>query len=166
MPETSGQNAQRPRYIHDAAWFKFMNRVFVALSRIGVKGPADMYILSIKGRKSGKMISLPMGIVFLNGKKYAVAVGDVNWVLNARAVGWGLLGRGRKHERVQLVEVPVDEERRAVLREYPRQRPGGIPNYTHVHKISGDSESFASIAAALPVFRMDPLPESQQVQPD
>lgn len=152
------QNEQRPRYIHDADWFKLLNRMFVALSRIGFS-PGHLYVLSINGRKSGKMQSTPVAVVTMDGKKYIVALSDVNWVRNARVAGWGFLARGRNQERVRLVELPVAEERRAVLREYPRQIPGGVQHFKHAHQISGDPESFAAIAAVLPVFRMDPLPE-------
>src|SRR5918911_13423 len=43
---------------------------------------------------------------------------EADWVKNARAAGWGILSRGRKQERVTLIELPV-EERGPILGEFP-----------------------------------------------
>jgi len=155
-------NEKPRRYTHDSPWFKLVNRIFVVLNRIGIAPAGHLYVLSIKGRKSGKMLSTPLAIVTMNGKKYVAALAEVNWVRNARAAGWGLLSKGRYKERVRLVELPVDEERREALREYSRQIPHGAEHFKRAHGISGDAESFAAIAAILPVFRMDPWPGSSR----
>jgi hypothetical protein len=56
-------------------------------------------------------------------QRYIVAVfGATDWVKNARMAGWGMIARGRKRERVTLVEIPP-EQRPPVLRAVPRRLP-------------------------------------------
>jgi hypothetical protein len=147
------------KYAHDSWGFKLGNRIVKAMSRLGFSPAPHIYILSIRGRKSGKMLSTPMSIVSIEGTRYAIALDNVNWVLNARAAGWGFLGRGSHQERVTMTEVPLDERRR-VLRQYPVQIPRGAEQFKRAHGISGDSESFAAMAETLPVFRFEPSPLS------
>src|SRR5579884_910176 len=102
-------------------WLNFANRLIVLLNRLGV-GFGTWYILSIPGRKTGKMRSTPVSVLHVNGQRYVVTGFETNWVKNARKAGKGMLARGRKKEQVALVELPV-EERAPILREFPRQVP-------------------------------------------
>ena len=65
-----------------------------------------------------------MSLLTVGGQRYICTVGETDWVKNARAAGWGYLARGRKRERVALIELPV-EQRGRVLREFPIQVPHG-----------------------------------------
>jgi deazaflavin-dependent oxidoreductase (nitroreductase family) len=111
MPPTS-KPRKLPRGLKPA------NRVVVAMQRLGVSfGP--MGLLSVPGRKSGRMRNTPVSPLTVEGRRYLVAVFDgADWVKNARAAGWGILARGRKQERMLIVELSV-EERASVLREFP-----------------------------------------------
>jgi hypothetical protein len=64
------------------------NRVVVALQRLGVSfGP--MGLLSVPGRKSGRMQNTPVSPLTVEGRRYLVAVFDgADWAKNARAAGW------------------------------------------------------------------------------
>jgi hypothetical protein len=130
-------------------WIVSLN---IAALRLGVK-VGSQHLLSIPGRKSGRLRSTPVSIVTVGGQPFVVAAfADVDWVKNARAAGEGILARGRAHRRVQIVEIPVDE-RPAVLVEFLRQVPGGVRFFG----LSADPDVIVTQADRYPVFRLDPL---------
>jgi deazaflavin-dependent oxidoreductase (nitroreductase family) len=139
-------------------WLKFANRLIVGLNRLGV-GFGTWYILSIRGRRSGKMRSTPVSVLHVNGQRYVVTGFDTQWVKNARKEGRGMLACGRKQEEVVLVELPV-EERAPILREFPRQVPHGMPFFERILGIPADPEALAAAAPRCPVFRLDRLSQS------
>src|ERR1051326_1897072 len=89
-------------------WLKLANRLIIVLNRLGMSF-GTWYILSIPGRKTGKMRSTPVSVLHVNGQRYVVTGFETNWVKNARKVGRGILARGRKEEQVVLIELPVEE---------------------------------------------------------
>jgi hypothetical protein len=139
-------------------WLKFANRLIIVVNYLGI-GFGTWYILSIPGRKTGKMRSTPVSVLHVNGQRYVVTGFETQWVKNARKAGWGTLRRGWKHERVAVVELPV-EERGPILREFPHQVPHGVAYFEKLLNLPGDSEAFAAAAPRCPVFRFDPLPQS------
>src|SRR5713226_6929300 len=134
-------------------WLKLANRLIIALNRLGMSF-GTWYILSIPGRKTGKMRSTPVSVLNVNGQRYILTGLETGWVKNARAAGWGLLSYGRKKERVALIELPV-EERPPILREFPVQVPGGMPMFERILYLPSDPEAFAQAAPRCPVFRLD-----------
>lgn len=135
-------------------WLKIANPIIVVLQRLGVViGP--MHLLSIPGRKSGELRTTPVSPLTVDGRRYVVAgLQGADWAKNARASGCGILARGRQRERVKLVELPV-EERGPVLREFPREVPGGVRFFRQLYDISGEPEEFAALAPRCPVFRVE-----------
>ena len=136
-------------------WLKFANRLIVAFNRMGMSF-GTRYILSIQGRKTGKLRSTPVSVLHVNGQRYVVTGFDTQWVKNARKVGKGMLARGRKIEEVALEELPV-EDRPPILREFPLQVPHGVQYFEKFLNIPGDPESLAAAAPHCPVFRLDVL---------
>src|SRR5215467_1702049 len=136
-------------------WLKFANRMIVAFNRLGMSF-GTWYILSIAGRKTGKLRSTPVSVLHVNGQRYVATGFETQWVKNARKVGKGMLARGRKKEQVVLVELPV-EERPPILREFPRQVPHGVQYFEKLLNIPVDPEALASAAPHCPVFRLDVL---------
>ena len=130
------------------------NRVVVALQRLGVSfGP--MRLLSVPGRKSGRMRTTPVSPFTVDGRRYLIAVFEgADWVKNARAAGWGILARGRKQERVVLVELSV-EERASVLRELPHKVPRVARFLRQRYRLSNDPEAFAALAPRCAMFRVE-----------
>ena len=113
------KGARLPRWLGPA------NRLIVALQRRGL-AVGSMRLLSVPGRRSGRLRTTPVSPLWVNGRRYIVAgLEGADWVKNARAAGWGVLARGREEERVGLVELPVGE-RAVVLREFPDKVPGGV----------------------------------------
>ena len=133
-------------------WLKPANRIIVALYRLGWSF-GTWYVLSIPGRKTGKLRSTPVSVLVMDGQRYIVTF-ETNWVKNARAVGWGFFTRGGKKERVTLVELPV-EERPPILREFPRQVPHGVQFFERMLGLPNDPEAFAAAAPRCPVFRIE-----------
>jgi hypothetical protein len=110
-------------------WLKLFNSVIVALQRLGV-AVGTMGLLSAPGRKSGKLRTTPVSAPTVDGKR--------NIVAGLEAAGWAILARGRKQERVILVELPP-EERAPILRAFPREVPHGVRFFRHVYGVAGDS---------------------------
>jgi deazaflavin-dependent oxidoreductase (nitroreductase family) len=135
-------------------WLRVANPVIVALQRRGLV-IGTMRLLSVPGRKSGKLRTTPVSPVTVDGWRYIVAGHEgSDWVRNARAAGWGILARGRKEEKVTLVELP-SEERGPILREFPREVPHGVQFFRQLYGVSGEPEEFAALAPRCPVFRVE-----------
>jgi hypothetical protein len=136
------------------SWLNAVNGVIIALQRLGfVVG--SMHVLAVPGRRSGVMRSSPVSLLTVADGRYIVAgLDNADWVLNARAAGRGILHRGRTEEHVSLVELPVDD-RAAILREFPRLIPQGVPFFTRLYGVTADPEAFAALAETCPVFRVE-----------
>ena len=129
------------------------NRVVVGLQRFGLAfGP--MRLLSVPGRKSGRMRTTPVSPLTVNGRRYLIAVfGEADWVKNARAAGWGILARGRKQEWVVLEQLSV-EERDSVLRELPEKEPQSARFLRRRYRLPDEPEAFAALAPRCAMFRL------------
>ena len=123
-------------------WLKPVNCVIMALNRLGLT-LGTQHIISIPGRKSGKLRSTPVSLLTINGQRYVVTGFETDWVKNARASGWGILSRGRKRERVLFMELPV-EARAPILREFPVQVPHGVEFFERLLGLPNDPEAFAA----------------------
>ena len=82
-------------------WLKYANRMVILLNRLGLS-LGTMHILSIPGRKTGKMRSTPVSVLRVHGQRYILTGVETGWVKNARAFGWGMIAYGRKKERVTV----------------------------------------------------------------
>src|SRR5436309_16047554 len=97
------------------------NILTTTLLRAGFKlvgpGKYPMYLLTVRGRKSGLPRTIPIVIIHQNGKRYlASPYGIVDWVRNLRAAGEAFLTRGHRCETVRARELPA-KEAALVLRE-------------------------------------------------
>ena len=114
----------------------------------------DLYVtLEVKGRKSGKIVSLPLVVGLMDGQRYLVSMlgEDVQWVKNVRAANGKVILRHGRREQVQLQEVPTDQ-RAAILKAYLQRAPGAQPHIA-VSKDAPVTE-FKKIAASYPVFHI------------
>lgn len=116
-------------------------------------------ILTVPGRRTGKLRSTPMSPLEVGGRLYAVGgFPDADWVQNARVAGVGTLTRGRRRRQVRIVDVGPDEAR-PVLRAYPRLVPAGVGFVKRSGMVTdGTPPEFEALAGTLPVLRFDPLP--------
>ena len=94
-----------------------------------------------------------MAAIEVEGNRYLVAGWESSdWVRNVRTAGWGIVGRGKHTERVQLTEVPV-AERLPILRQFARHVRGGRAFLTVAADASDDD--FVKASADHPIFRLD-----------
>lgn len=129
------------------------NRAWVVLGAAGLT-PRRLLTLEVRGRRSGRVIALPVVVTDYDGKRYLVAMlgPHTEWVRNLRADDGNAVLRHRQREQVRLVEVD-DDERPPILRRYLELAPGArahFPVDTHA-----PLDTFAEIAANYPVFRID-----------
>ena len=133
------------------------NMLTRTLLRTGLKvnGPNNvpMYMLTVRGRKSGQPRTTPIVVVELDRKRYLVApFGEVDWVRNLRAAGEATLTRGRHTEAVRAKELPRDEASLVLQRSVEHGRvPSFLAKYFEVTAQSSPAE-FNAAAARHPVF--------------
>ena len=131
---------------------RILNRAWAALASSGV---ASNYLvtLEVTGRKSGRIVSLPLVMTVVDDQRYLVSMlgDDVQWVHNVRAAGGRAVLRSGGREEIRLEEVPADQ-RAPILKAYLRRAPGARP-HVPVNKDAALAE-FEEIAAAFPVFRL------------
>ncbi|HYQ33988.1 MAG TPA: nitroreductase/quinone reductase family protein, partial [Lapillicoccus sp.] len=114
-------------------------------------------VLTVRGRKTGTLQSVPVNLLTLDGKRYLVAPrGHTQWVRNVRVAGEAELRVGRRVERVRLVEVPATD-RVPVLRVYLKRWGWEVGRFVEgLSKRSTDAE-LATAAPGMPVFALEPL---------
>ena len=122
--------------------------------RAGVPmGP--LALLSVRGRKSGKLYATPVALVKQNGERWLVAAfGEVSWVHNLRAAGEAQLGRGRHNETIGVVELEA-EDAAPILQKFLKDfhLVPFIPPYFEATPQSPLAD-FLHEAATHPVFRV------------
>jgi hypothetical protein len=130
---------------------RFVNPLMLMAVRLGI-GPKRMQAMTYKGRNSGREYTIPVNLVYQNGRRYLVSpYGADRWAKSAKAAGRVSLGRGGKHEDVPITEV-APAEAAPVLRQYLRENAVTRP-YFDVTTASSD-EAIAAEASRHPVFRL------------
>ncbi len=137
------------------------NALTLTLLRAGfkLKGPYllfgnySMYLLTVRGRKSGLPRTVSLALIQRNGKRYVGSVyGIVDWVRNLRATGEAVLTRGRRSETVTARELPTGEAA-LVLREDVKDGNPFARNYG----VTADSslEEFEQAVVSHPLFVLE-----------
>jgi deazaflavin-dependent oxidoreductase (nitroreductase family) len=129
------------------------NALAAVLIKVGVS-PGGTSLLTVRGRRSGKLHTTPVTPIERDGQRWLVApYGVVGWVRNVRAAGEVTLSRGRHSERVRLTEVGP-EDAAPILRDYVRKIRVARPYFD----VTPESpvEAFVAEAVRHPVFRIDP----------
>jgi deazaflavin-dependent oxidoreductase (nitroreductase family) len=136
-------------------WRRVINRLIRSLLKLGLLLP-NLYLLRVRGRKSGRMYSTPVTLVEDDGARWLVApYGEVSWVKNARASGEVTLSRGQRTETVKLAEL-APEEAAPILKRYLVRVPIVRP-FFDVTPHSNEQE-FVREASRHPVFRIEGAP--------
>ncbi len=129
-----------------------LNRLWAHIHAMGVL-PNYLVKLEIPGRQSGRTVSLPLVMAVVDGQRYLVSMlgSGAGWVQNVRATqGMATIVHGRR-ERVQLLEVPI-EQRPAIIKAYLKRAPGARPHIP-VDK-DAPLSAFKEIAPTIPVYRV------------
>src|SRR5713101_9639033 len=137
------------------------NALTLTLLRAGFKlrgpfllfGNYPMYLLTVRGRKSGLPRTVSLAIIQRNGKRYVGSpFGIVDWVRNLRAAGEAVLTRGRRSETVTARELPTGEAA-LVLREETR----ACYSFYYLYDVTADSslEEFERAVVTHPLFVLE-----------
>jgi deazaflavin-dependent oxidoreductase (nitroreductase family) len=140
---------------HAPLYVRLANVMMTTLLRAGIKVVGfknyELYLLTVRGRKSGQPRSVPLALLGRNGKRYVACAGAGDWVLNLRAAGEAVLTRERFSEAVTARELPP-KEAALVLREEVRH---GYP-FAHQFGVTIDSslEEFERAVVGHPIFEL------------
>ena len=138
---------------------RLQNRASAVAFAAGV-WPKRAAALEVRGRRSGRVISLPVVIADYDDERYLVSMlGEkANWVRNVRAAGGHAVLRHGRREAVCLEEVPA-EARSPILRRYLERAPGARPHIPIDRH--APPEAFERIAPGIPVFRIRTEPSGR-----
>jgi deazaflavin-dependent oxidoreductase (nitroreductase family) len=140
-----------PRPYRKSVWRRGLNALVRPLAKLGLAGRST-HVLTVPGRKSGRLWSTPVSIVRDGGERWLVApYGERNWVKNARTAGWVELQRGGRRERLAVEEVDA-EQAVPVLREYYRRFRVTRPFFEVTLESSHDE--WLAEASRHPAFRL------------
>ena len=116
----------------------------------------SFHVISIPGRRSGQMRTTVVSPFTVDGHNYVLSFGELDWVRNARQAGWGMLSRGRRTTRVQLVEIRPPASGR-IAGEFPKQIPAGVQFFIRMGLVEppGRPDQFEAAADKLALFRID-----------
>jgi deazaflavin-dependent oxidoreductase (nitroreductase family) len=129
------------------------NMLTTTMLRAGVKLAGfgyPMYLLTVRGRKSGQPRTVPIVIIEQKGRRYVSSpYGIVDWVRNLRAAGAATLTRGRRSETVSVRELPPNEAARVLQENFRRGNP-----FARYFGVTAESslEEFERAAIGHPVF--------------
>jgi deazaflavin-dependent oxidoreductase (nitroreductase family) len=145
-------NSSLPSFREPTTAEKFFNRAFGFLVGLGL-GPSHIYVLEVRGRKSGKLYSTPVDLLQLNDKRYLVAPrGRTQWVRNAEASGEITLKKGGKRQKYRLRPV-ANAEKLEVLKAYLDTFRREVQRFFTV-AAGSPVESFADVAESYPAFEL------------
>jgi deazaflavin-dependent oxidoreductase (nitroreductase family) len=132
---------------------KFFNQTFGFLAGLGL-APSFIYLLQVKGRKSGKTYSTAVNLMDFRGKQFLVAPrGRTQWVKNAESSGEVALKRGpRRNFRLRAL---TDREKPEVLKEYLTRYKSAVQKFFPISPDAG-LEAFEKIASGYPAYELIP----------
>ena len=131
---------------------KLFNRTFGFLIGMGI-GPAHIYLLEVRGRKSGKLYRTPVDLLELDGRRYLVAPrGRTQWVRNAEAAGEITLKKGSNRQNLRLRQLS-DGEKLPVLKAYLDNFKGEVQRYFTI-PAGSPTQAFTEVATSYPAFEL------------
>ncbi len=156
------ENTARIAKTSHVPWYvPLANKFIIVLLRAGfrLRGPGiffgnyPMFLLTVRGRKSGLPRTVPLATIQRNGNRYVGAAFEmVDWARNLRAAGEAVLTRGRRSETVSAREL-LPSEGALVLRE---DVMGGNP-FASSYGVTASSslEEFEHAALIHPLFLLE-----------
>jgi deazaflavin-dependent oxidoreductase (nitroreductase family) len=131
---------------------RLVNWLMGVLLRLGVK-PATTYLLTVRGRRSGRQRTTPVTLVEEGTRRWLVApYGPVGWVRNARAAGQVTLTRGGRSETRRIAQVVDPAEAAPVLKMYAERVSITRRYFNAAH--DAPVHAFVAEATNHPVFRI------------
>ena len=128
------------------------NRVFGFFVGLGM-GPKYIYLLQVRGRKTGRLYSVPVNLMEVGGKRILVAPrGRTQWVRNAEAAGEITLKRRSTRLGYGLQVIP-EGDKLEFLKMYLDRYSGAVQRYFPI-PAGSPTEAFRDIAGNYPVFEL------------
>jgi len=128
------------------------NVVVKVLLRLGAT-PNSTYLLTTRGRRSGRLHATPVNLVEEDDRRWLVApYGPVDWVYNAQAAEQVTITRRCRSETVRIAEVTDPSEAARVLKFYVTRVPITRSYFDAAH--DAPVEAFAADVRRHPVFRL------------
>ena len=147
-------NFSLPVFREPTAVEKLFNRTFGFIVGLGL-GPSHIYVLEVRGRKSGKLYSTPVDLLELEGKRYLVAPrGRTQWVRNAEAAGEITLKKGRTRQKFRLRAI-VEAEKLNILKAYLDNFKREVQRYFPV-PAGSPPQAFQEVETSYPAFELLP----------
>jgi len=129
-----------------------LNKTIGLAARLGLV-PRYMYLLEVRGRKTGKIYSTPVNLLAFNGRHYLVGPrGHSAWSKNVAAAGRVALVRGNSRQQYRVIELP-DDQKPEILRAYVNEYRHTVQRFFAVPGAS-PVEAFRAIADRHPVFEV------------
>ena len=145
-------NPANPAFQQPTTAEKMFNRGMGILVGLGM-GPSYMYLLEVRGRKTGKLYSTPVDVLEIDRKRFLVAPrGRTQWVRNAEAAGEIMLIKRSKRERFRLRPLS-GEEQLNVLKAYLDRFKSVVQRYFSV-AAGSPPQAFAPVAENHPAFEL------------
>ena len=145
-------NSPLPTFREPTAIEKLFNRSFGFIVGHGL-GPPHIYLLQVRGRKSGKLFSTPVDLLELQGKHYLVAPrGRTQWVRNAEAAEEITLKKGSTRQQFRLRPI-ADADKPQILKAYLDSFKREVQRYFPI-PAGSPPEQFAAIAGNYPAFEL------------
>jgi deazaflavin-dependent oxidoreductase (nitroreductase family) len=140
------------KYQAPSAFEAMFNRTFGFLAGMGL-APKFIYLLEVRGRKSGKIFRCPVNLMEVGGKRILVAPrGRTQWVRNAEAANEILLKRASYRQAFALRPIG-DADKAGLLKEYLDRYASAVKKFFPIPPNS-PVDSFRPIAANYPVFEL------------
>ncbi len=147
----------------------------------GIPTGAPNVLLTVRGRRSGRPRTVPLGIAVLDGRTFVQAsYGEGGWVANLRAGGEATVtypgGRSLPVQAIELTPEEAGSVLRGVLQPYHRSRllgallgrqfrpPIGVLSRIHL-RIDDTVEEYVAEARRHPLFELRPMTEALDVAP-
>ncbi len=143
-----------PEKVTPPRWLKPLNAALLIVRRLG--GMRDLAVLTLPGRRTGKLRRTPVSVLNLDGHRYLLAgFPGADCAANARAAGVGILAARQREEQVRLVELaPADAV--PVLGAWPVRLPQGAKIMRDAGVVPDfEPDTFAALAGRCAVFRVE-----------
>lgn len=133
---------------------RVMNPLIMLIGKTTGITMKNTHTLSVRGRTSGAIRSVPVSPIEVDGERYLVAPrGTTQWVRNLRIAGEAELRLGRKRERIVVQEID-DDAKPAVLRPYLRVWQSEMKKFFNGVGPDAPDETLRNEAEDHPVFRI------------
>ena len=143
----AAQDFQKP-----SATEQLLNRIFGFVVGMGV-GPSYCYLLQVRGRKTGKLYSVPVNLTQMDGKRLLVAPrGRTQWVRNAEASGEITLKRGGFRQSFHLRAIE-GADKLPILKKYLDDYRSAVQRYFTI-PAGSPAQAFLQVADYYPVFEL------------